>query len=302
MKNEELKSALRLGVTDVRENMLLAPLSSFKIGGRCAVAVFPKNKAELAYAIKLARRLDIKYDVVGKASNLLFPDDDYDGMLVFTAHMSEFWDDENGYVYAMAGVNLGALASAMAKRSLSGLEFAFGIPGSIGGAVFMNAGAYGGEMKDVVIYSDYYDPNTDTFGRFEGETQEFSYRESVYSKRKDLIILGAALLLKNGSEAEIRQKMDENMQKRREKQPLEFPNAGSAFKRPQIGYAAQMIDECGLKGLSVGGAQVSEKHAGFIINKNNATAKDVKDLMNEVKARVLDRFGVMLETEIRYID
>ena len=302
MKNEELKKALRLGATDVREDMLLAPLSSFKIGGRCAVAVFPKNKEEVAYAVKLARKLEIKYAVVGKASNILFPDCDYDGMLIFTTHMSEIWDDENGYIYAMSGVNLGALASAMAKRSLSGLEFAFGIPGSIGGAVFMNAGAYGGEMKDIVVYSDYYDPNTDTFGRFEGEGQEFSYRESVYSKREDLIILGAALLLQSGNEAEIRQRMDENIQKRKDKQPLEFPNAGSAFKRPQIGYAAQMIDECGLKGLSVGGAQVSEKHAGFIINKNNATAKDVKDLMNEVKARVFDRFGVMLESEIRYID
>lgn len=302
MKNEELKEALRFGVTDVRENMLLAPLSSFKIGGRCTVAVFPKNKEELAYAVKLARELEIKYAVVGKASNILFPDDNYDGMLIFTAHMSEIWDDENGYIYAMAGVNLGALASAMAKRSLSGLEFAFGIPGSIGGAVFMNAGAYGGEMKNVVIYSDYYDPKLDTFGRFEREEQEFSYRESVYSKKEDLIILGAALLLQNGNESVIRQKMDENIQKRKDKQPLEFPNAGSAFKRPQSGFAAQMIDECGLKGFSIGGAQVSEKHAGFIINKNNATANDVKDLMDEVKARVFDKFGVMLESEIRYID
>ena len=301
MKKQELKKALAQCISDVREDMLLAPLSSFKIGGRCAIAAFPQNKDELAYAVQSARALGIRYAVVGRASNLLFSDDGYDGMMIFTSHMSDVYN-ENGYIYASAGVNLGTIAMYAAKRSLSGFEFAFGIPGSLGGAVFMNAGAYGGEMKDVVAYSDYYDPETDSFGRFEGEAHSFSYRESIYSKKEDLIIIGAALSLQKGNEAEIRQKMDENMQKRRDKQPIEFPSAGSAFKRPKNGYASQMIDECGLKGLSVGGAQVSEKHAGFIINKDNATSKDVKALMEEVKGRVFDRFGITLESEIRYMD
>jgi UDP-N-acetylmuramate dehydrogenase len=210
--------------------------------------------------------------------------------------------NKNGYIYAEAGVHLGVLSGYAASHSLSGLEFAYGIPGSLGGAVFMNAGAYGGEMKDVVAYSDYYDTKTDSFGRFSGGEQRFSYRKSVYSENKDLVILGAAIKLSEGNESEIRDLMNENMQKRRDKQPLEYPSAGSAFKRPKNDFAARMIDECGLKGYSVGGAAVSEKHAGFVINKGGATSADIKDLMKEVADRVFEKFGVRLESEIRYID
>ena len=298
---ERLIKSLDIKEIEYKTNVLTSSLSSFKIGGCCSLAVFPKNKDELVASIREAREKGIKYEVIGKGSNILFSDDGYDGMLVITSHMNQI-TDENGYIYAEAGVHLGVLSGYAAARSLSGLEFAYGIPGSLGGAVFMNAGAYGGEMKDVVVYSDYYDPKTDSFGRFSGEEQKFSYRKSIYSEKNDLVILGGAIKLSKGIESEIRDLMNENMQKRKDKQPLEYPSAGSAFKRPQNDFAARMIDECGLRGCSVGGAAVSEKHAGFVINKGGATSADVKNLMKEVADRVLEKFGVRLESEIRYID
>ncbi len=301
MSIENLINLLDKSKIEYKKKMLLAPLSSFKIGGNCAVAVFPKSREELVISIHEARDNGIKYDVIGKGSNILFSDDGYNGMLVFTSHMNQI-KEEDGIVYAEAGAGLGAIANCAAERSLSGLEFAYGIPGSLGGSVFMNAGAYGGEMKDVTVYSDYYDPRNDAFGRFSGEEQRFSYRKSVYTENKDLVILGAAIKLKSGNEEDIRAVMNENLKKRKDKQPLEYPSAGSAFKRPPNDFAARMIDECGLKGFSVGGAQVSEKHAGFVINKGGATSADVKKLMSEVSDRVYEKFGVRLESEIRYID
>lgn len=298
---DELRAALSNGGTEYKDDITLAPYSTFKIGGRCSLAAFPQNREELALAIRSARRLGVRYAVVGRASNVLFSDAEYDGMLVFTSRMTGVFE-ENGYIYAEAGASLGAVSAEAAKRSLSGLEFAYGIPGSVGGAVFMNAGAYGGEMSDVVAYSDYYDADADSFGRIYKDGHHFAYRESVYSEREGCIVLGAALKLKKGDRNDILDAMNENMQKRKNKQPLDRPNAGSTFKRPKNGYAAQMIDECGLKGLSIGDAEVSEKHAGFIINKGNATSEDVKKLMKEIQARVYEKFGVMLESEIRFIE
>lgn len=301
MSIEKLKSELDLLGAENKLNMLLGPLSTFKIGGACALAVFPKSVEELVSAVRLSIALGVKYAVVGRGSNLLFADEGYDGMMLFTSHMTQI-KEKNTLLYADAGVSLGVLSAHAAKNSLSGLEFAYGIPGSVGGAVYMNAGAYGGEMSDVTVYSDYYDPATDTFGRLSGNEQGFSYRNSVYSDQGTLIILGAAFELKFGNKEKIRNLMNDNLRKRREKQPLDFPSAGSAFKRPEGDFAARLIDECGLKGFSVGGAAVSEKHAGFVINKGNATANDVKILMKSVSDIVFDRFGVRLESEIRYID
>ena len=286
---------------EYKTNILLSNCSSFKIGGECKIGVFPKNREELSFVIKSARELSLKYTVVGRGSNILFSDKGYDGMLIFTSKMNNI-TEVDGLIYAEAGATLSTLANHALKASLSGLEFAYGIPGSLGGAVFMNAGAYGGEMSDITVFSDYYDPDTDTFGRFEGEEQNFSYRESVYAHKNELVIVGAALKLKEGKADEIKNLMNENMQKRRDKQPLEYPSAGSAFKRPANGFAAQMIDECGLKGESVGDAAVSEKHAGFVINKGSARAEDVKSLMEKVQKSVFEKYGVMLESEIRYID
>lgn len=301
MSIEKLISALTSEGVEHKTNMPLSILSSFKIGGNASLAVFPKSREEMAAAVRASRAEGVRYAVIGRGSNVLFSDDGFDGAIILTNYIKQI-RKENDIIYAETGVHLGVLASLAASCSLSGLEFSYGIPGSLGGAVFMNAGAYGGEMSDVVEYSDYYDPETDTFGRFSGNEQGFSYRESVYSKRGDLVILGASLKLREGDGEAIRALMSENMQKRKDKQPVELPSAGSAFKRPAVGFAAQMIDECGLKGLSIGGAAVSEKHAGFIVNNGGATANDVKALMKEVADRVYERFGVRLESEIRYID
>ena len=300
MSIEKLAAELNAAGIENKLNMPLAGASTFKIGGACAIAVFPQNKDELAKAVRFSCALNVRYTVVGKASNILFADDGFDGMMIFTSRMTQITEG-NGLMYAEAGAGLGALSTFAAKKSFSGLEFAYGIPGSVGGAVFMNAGAYGGEMSDVTVYSDYYDAETDTFGRLSGDEQGFSYRKSAYSNNENLIILGAAFMLKEGNEEEIRCLMNENMSKRREKQPLEYPSAGSAFKRPKGDFAARLIDECGLKGFSVGGAAVSEKHAGFVINKGNATAKDVQELMNKVSDIVFDKFGIRLESEIKYV-
>ena len=301
MSMERLVESVCDRAIEYKTNISLSACSSFRIGGICPIGVFPKDKDELAFAIRKARELGVRYNVIGKGSNILFSDNGYNGMLIFTSRMNNITEDGDT-LYAETGVSLATLANQAQKASLSGLEFAYGIPGSLGGAVFMNAGAYGGEMRDVTVYSEYYDPKNDRFGRFSGEEQKFSYRESVYSHNEELVILGAALKLKKGNADEIKCLMNENMQKRRDKQPLEYPSAGSAFKRPTNGFAAQMIDECGLKGFSVGDAAVSEKHAGFVINKGNASAADVKALMEQVKDKVFRKYGVLLESEIRYID
>lgn len=301
MSIENLVEIVRAKGIECQTDMPMAPLSSFKIGGSCALAIFPSDRDQLAYAVREAIKEDVKYTVVGKASNVLFSDDGYDGMVIFMYHMNCIYDKENT-IFAEAGVPLGLLASYAMKQSLTGLEFTYGIPGSVGGALFMNAGAYGGEMSDVTVTSEYYDPITDTFGSFTGDEHKFSYRNSIYATRKELIILGGAFELEDGDQDEIRELMNENMRKRRDSQPIECPSAGSAFKRPKDGYAAQMIDECGLKGFSIGDAAISEKHAGFIINKGDATSEDVKRLMEEVRTRVYNKFGVMLENEIKYIE
>ena len=300
MSIEKLISTLGSHGIEYKINMPSAPLSTFRIGGECAVGIFPGNKEEMIASVRAAVDHGVRYTVLGRGSNVLFPDSRYDGALIFTSRMAQI-RPESETIYAEAGVGLGALTGCAAENGLSGLEFAYGIPGSLGGAVFMNAGAYGGEMKDVTLYSDYYDPAADRVGRFSGDEQEFSYRKSVYCRRDDLVILGAAISLKRGNESDIRALMSENARKRREKQPSE-PSAGSTFKRPENRFAAQMIDECGLKGYTLGGAAVSEKHAGFIVNKGGATSKDVKELMEYVADRVFERFGIRLEKEIRFID
>ena len=237
---ERLIKALDIRKIEYKTDVSTASLSSFKIGGNCSLVVFPKSKDELAASIREARESGVKYEVVGKGSNVLFSDDGYDGMLILTSHMNQI-TEENGYIYAETGAHLGALSGYAAARSLSGLEFAYGIPGSLGGAVFMNAGAYGGEMKDVVIYSDYYDPKTDSFGRFSGEEQRFSYRKSVYSENNDLVILGAAIKLSKGNESEIRELMNENMQKR--------PRNSSGIRRFCHVYDQRIIGRASFGGI-----------------------------------------------------
>ena len=275
--------------------------STFAIGGNCALAVFPTNADELAFALDLSQKYGIDHEVIGKASNVLFSDDGYDGMMIFTSQMKQIIIKSETCIAVGAGANLTSLSVKAANLGLSGLEFACGIPGSCAGAVYMNAGAYGGEVSDVLEYSEYYDTNQKRFGVLYNADHKFSYRHSIYQDRKDMIITGACFKLAPAPMDNIKATMDEYTQKRRASQPHEYPNAGSIFKRPEGGFAAKMIDECGLKGLAVGGAQVSEKHAGFIVNRGNATADDVLKLIEIIKERVYKSFGTELECEIRVI-
>ncbi len=294
----EFYLVLNRAKAEYQKNIPLAPRSSFRIGGSGEVGVFPKSAEELSLCLSAARRYGLKYHVIGKGSNLLFGDRLIEGVFIFTEKLDKA--EINGeYINAEAGVSLPSLSAMAANASLSGLEFARGIPASVGGAVFMNAGAYGGQMSDIVAYTTALD--TESGEIIQLTEHSFSYRESIYMKNSALVCLSARLCLDHGDKAEIGEKMREYTAKRREKQPLEFPSAGSYFKRPEGYFAGKLIEDCGLKGLCVGGAAVSEKHAGFVINLGNATAADVLELEKRVIDTVYEKFGVTLEREVRVI-
>ena len=271
--------------------------SSFRVGGRVALAIFPKSREQLVESVKALDSYGIRFEILGNASNVLFAFETYHGAFIFTDKISNIFTNGNKII-ADAGVSLTHLANVAAASSLSGLEFAFGIPALVGGAVYMNAGAFGGQMSDGIEYTVAYDREKGLIYRiYDGG---FSYRKSCYMSRP-LICLGAAFMLPCGNESEIKAKMAQNMAMRREKQPLEYPSAGSYFKRPEGYFAGKLIDDCGLKGFRVGDAKVSEKHAGFIINVGNATFGDILALEEKIKERVMQEFGVALEREVRVI-
>ncbi len=282
------------------ENTPLAPHTTFRIGGAARLAVFPKNVDEAATVFDILRGSGVRILVIGNGSNLLVSDDGFDGAAVILTGL-RFVEVCGCNIVAGAGVPLTRLAMEASKRSLTGLEFAYGIPGTVGGGIYMNAGAYGGDMSQVVTSSRYYDLATGETGVLDAPSHEFAYRHSVYMGGTK-VILSATLELAVGDQAEITAKMNDLMSRRREKQPLEYPSAGSAFKRGNGFITAQAIDEAGLKGRTVGGAQVSEKHAGFIINRGGATARDVLELIDIIKAEIKAKFGYDIECEVRYID
>ena len=294
-----MKKIYTLGV-EWEQNCPLSKHSSFRIGGAADIALFPKSSDELCKTLSLLREQEIPMLVIGNGSNVVFSDAGYRGAVVFTGKCRNI-KIENDLVFADAGVLLSALSSAARDESLSGLEFAFGIPGTLGGAVYMNAGAYGGSMSDVCISSWYYDLETGHFGESFGDAQCFDYRKSVYQEHPERIILSATLKLKKGNRKTISEEMRAYWDKRRATQPLDLPNAGSVFKRPEGHFAGKLIEDCGLKGLTVGGAQVSQKHAGFIVNIGGATCEDVKRLIEKIQTTVLQKTGVKLECEIRFL-
>ncbi|MEY8355094.1 UDP-N-acetylmuramate dehydrogenase [Lachnospiraceae bacterium 54-53] len=272
--------------------------TSFRVGGPAACFVTPADEKELVDTIALCRQEEVPFFVLGNGSNLLVGDEGFDGVIV---SMDSFngcqVDKETGIIKAGAGISLARIAQEAYKASLTGLEFAAGIPGTLGGAVVMNAGAYGSEMKEVLLTVRVLTP--------EGEVKEIpasqlslGYRTSSIIP-KQYVILEAVLRLSAGNVVSIKSRMDELACRRKEKQPLEFPSAGSTFKRPAGHFAGKLIEEAGLKGFTLGGAQVSEKHCGFVINKDHATAADIRALCEEVKERVLDHSGVELEMEVK---
>ncbi len=281
------------------ENTPLAPYTSFRIGGPARLLVFPRSCDEAVAAFDILRAEDIRTLALGNGTNVLVADEGFDGAAVILSGM-RLCTVNGEYVTADAGVPLTKLASVAAKQSLSGLEFAYGIPGTLGGGIYMNAGAYGGELAQVVVESRYYDTATGECGTIDGAAHEFAYRHSAYMDGTK-IVLSATVKLARGDKAEIEAAMADYMSRRRDKQPLEYPSAGSVFKRGNGFITAQKIDEAGLKGRCVGGAQVSEKHAGFIINKGGATAKDVLELIEIIKAEVYEKFGLEIECEVRYV-
>ena len=281
-----------------KENVKMAPYCSMKVGGCAKYLALPKTEEELISAFKYFREKGEKYIVVGNCSNLIFTDDGYDGAVIATTDMKAL-SFENGIITALCGDTLSSLARTALDNSLTGLEFCYGIPGTIGGAVFMNAGAYGGEISEHFIRGRFLNKDNEIIV-LDCDEMEFGYRKSRLM-REELILISAEFKAENGEKSEIRAKMDELMQKRKSKQPLEYPSCGSAFKRPEGYFAGALIEQCGLKGYSIGGARVSEKHAGFIINGENATATDVIKLLEYVAEVVFKNTGVMLEPEIRVI-
>lgn len=296
-----LKSVAEQHRCDVFENASLKNYTSFKTGGECPLLITPKTSEALSAVLKAAKAFSVPFVILGNGSNVLAPDEGLKKAVIKIADgLTEIKFVAPDTIFCEAGVRLSSLCKFALENSLSGLEFAYGIPGTVGGAIFMNAGAYGGEMKDVVTKALHLDFDGNEGGFLKDELR-LSYRSSVYESG-EYVITGAYFKLKSAPKEEIKAKMDDLASKRVEKQPLEYPSAGSTFKRPEGYFAGALIEECGLKGKSVGGAEVSEKHAGFIINKKNASSNDIKALIKLVKETVFKETGVLLEAEVRNLE
>ena len=277
--------------------------TSFKIGGPAAALCAPKDRQQLRELVGFVQREGVDSWYIGNGSNLLVSDKGLNGIAILLDSGFDGEIEVDGTVLlAPAGKKLSAVCAAACAAGLTGLEFAYGIPGSVGGAVYMNAGAYGGEMKDRLLWVEYLAP-TGEIVRLQQEQLSLSYRHSRFMEEgmQGSCIVRAAFGLQRGEKAAIQSEMDRILNQRRQKQPLEYPSAGSTFKRPQGAFAAQLIDECGLKGFTVGGAQVSEKHAGFVINTGKATCADVLELTRQVRECVQEKTGYLLELEVRQL-
>lgn len=287
-----------LSPEDVQTEEPMSRHTSFQVGGPAKYFLVPKNSDRLAEILKLCRQYELPWMILGKGSNLLISDKGYPGVVIDTSEWKRV-QVQGSVLYADAGVTLAALSRAACEASLAGLEFAAGIPGTVGGGLVMNAGAYGGEMKQVVKRATVLEPD----GRVHtmtAEELELSYRHSCIPER-ELVVLAAEFSLSAGDRQQIRQQIQELNRRRREKQPLEYPSAGSTFKRPEGYFAGKLIQDAGLAGFQVGGAAVSKKHCGFVINQDHATASDIWELCRQVKSRVKEQFGVTLELEVKTI-
>lgn len=277
--------------------------TSFQIGGPASAVCIPKNREQLSCLLSFLRKMQINHWFVGNGSNLLISDEGLKGVVIL---LDFDFDGEilisNTVLEAPAGKKLSSVCAAACRAELTGLEFSWGIPGSVGGAVYMNAGAYGGEMKDRLIWVEYLDLDGN-IQRVPAEKLNLSYRHSCFMEQEyqGVCIIRAAFSLKKGEQAAIQAEMDRIIGQRKEKQPLDLPSAGSTFKRPQGAYAAQLIDQCGLRGFTVGGAQVSTKHTGFVVNMGGATCQDVLELARQVKECVKEKTGFELEMEVRLL-
>jgi UDP-N-acetylmuramate dehydrogenase len=295
----EIKS---LGINE--ENIIIDAsmdkYTSFKAGGKAKALIIVEDKEQLKRLLKFVNEKKWEYILIGNGSNLLFSDEGYDGVVIKLGEGFKKIRISDNTITAGASCLLSQVSYFAMENGLTGFEFASGIPGTLGGGLFMNAGAYGGELKDVVITVNAISHDGKSEYVFSNDDMEFGYRDSMLQRNK-MIVTSAVLKLTEGDKLQIKQNISELTEKRNSKQPVTYPSAGSTFKRPVGGYAAQLIDEAGLKGLTVGGAMVSPKHAGFIVNNGNATATDIIELIRLVQNYVYDNSGIMLEPEVRII-
>ena len=295
MNAEALADFLENENIEYRQNEPMRAHTTFKIGGEADIFIIPASPAALIYAVKKCNELEIPYFILGNGSNLLVSDGGIEGAVISLSGINGIsYDGEK--ITCGAGAMLSSVCLKALSLSLTGLEFAYGIPGTAGGALYMNAGAYGGQMADVIESAECLTA-TGEIKTLKKENMQLGYRSSVF-KNGGLIIISLTFALKKGDKAEIKAEMDELLNRRKQKQPLEYPSAGSTFKRPEGYFAGALIEKNGLKGLTVGGAQVSEKHAGFVINRGGATAADVKALIGKIQKKVFENDGVMLEPEV----
>ena len=283
----------------VRKNVLLKNHTAFKIGGPARYFFEAKNENDLLLALKTAKRFNLPFFILGAGSNLLVFDKGYKGLVI--KMVNDDYQISKNEIVAGAGMLLGRLATVAAEYGLSGLEWSFGIPGTLGGAVLGNAGSFGKSMKDTVKKVEVIDAKSLKFKTYNLKNCRFAYRESVFKRKKNLIIASVILKLKKGKKLEIKKKIKEYLSYKKESQPLNYPSAGSVFKNPGKRYAGEMIEACGLKGKTIGRAKISEKHANFIVNLGGASAGNVKKLINLAKKSVKKRFSVSLREEIQYL-
>lgn len=274
--------------------------TTFQIGGKCIALIEPKKVEDIIEAIKICRENNLKFFVIGNGSNLLVPDDGYNGVIIKIKSEFSNIQVEGECLIAHSGAKLSEVYTVAYENSLTGFEFASGIPGTIGGAIFMNAGAYGGEMKDIVEFVEVLDFDNYEVKELKNEELDFSYRKSII-QRKNYIVLTVKLKLKKGNKEEIKAVYEDLREKRNSKQPLNFSSAGSTFKRPEGHFASKLIEDAGLKGYHINDAWVSEKHSGFVVNKGNASYKEVMELIEYVQKVVFEKFEVKLETEVRIL-
>ncbi len=278
------------------DNEPLSKYTTFKIGGNCSLMLFPENKDCFVNMVDACLKNGVQFMVLGNGSDMVFGSKGYNGVVISTSKFNTI-SVQGNIIKCDAGVGLGALCNTACENGLKGAERLFGIPGSVGGAVCMNAGAYGGQINDILIECEYFDGEKIVVAAV-GEI-DLSYRHSIFSSG-DKYVISATFSFEQGDKSEIKAEMAEYMGRRRDKQPLEYPSAGSTFLRPEGHFAGALIEQSGLKGYTIGGAQVSEKHAGFVINVGGATSNDVKALVQHIKNIVFEKFGVVLQCEIKF--
>ena len=287
---------------NIKINEPMSKHTSFKTGGPAEIYIIGKTLEQIQAVLKYSNQNNIQLYIIGNGSNLLVSDEGIKGIVlkISVDNIETLESDFGVLVKAGAGVKIMALAQILKKDGITGFEELAGIPGTMGGANYMNAGAYGKELKDIIVSTKAINKENGEIETLKNEEQELKYRSSIFKNRK-YIIIETMLNLQKGIPEEIERKMSNFLNQRKEKQPIEYPSAGSTFKRGEKFITAKLIDECGLKGYQIGGAQISEKHAGFIINKNNATSKDILDLIQYTKKKVFEKFGVQIEEEVEII-